>query len=89
MLSYNVERAGPRISRGLYSLHGANTLEHGKRNAETCPLTPAEENEKKGRVFTRMSDVTTRYVVRAKCVAEEQYASFRSALSKTMQRRPG
>ncbi len=38
--------------------------------------------------FKRMSDVTSRYVVRAKCVAEEQYASFRSVLSKTMQR-PG
>ena len=35
-----------------------------------------------------MSDITNRYVVRAKCVAEEQYAFFRSALSKTMQR-PG
>jgi hypothetical protein len=35
-----------------------------------------------------MSDVTNRYVVRAKCVAVEQYASFRSALIKTMQR-PG
>ncbi len=34
--------------------------------------------------FKRMSDVTNRYVVRAKCVAEEQYTSFRSALSKTM-----
>ncbi len=32
-----------------------------------------------------MSDVTNRYVVRAKCVAEEQYGAFRSALSKTMQ----
>ena len=38
--------------------------------------------------FKRMSDVTNRYVVGTKCVAEEQYASFRSALSKTMQR-PG
>ena len=36
--------------------------------------------------FKRMSDATNRYVVRAKCVAEEQYASFRSALSRTMQR---
>ena len=28
--------------------------------------------------FKRMTDVTNRYVVRAKCVVEEQYASFRS-----------
>ena len=35
-----------------------------------------------------MSDVTNRYVVRAKCVVEEQYTSFRSTASKTMQR-PG
>ena len=30
--------------------------------------------------FKRMSDVTIRYVVRAKSVTEEQYESFRSAL---------
>ena len=35
--------------------------------------------------FKRMSDVTTRYVVTANCVAEEEYAFFISALSKTMQ----
>ena len=34
--------------------------------------------------FKRMSDVTNRYVVRSKCVKEEQYVSFRSLLSKTM-----
>jgi hypothetical protein len=38
--------------------------------------------------FKRMSDVTNRYVVRSKCVKEEQYVSFRSLLNKTMQR-PG
>ena len=38
--------------------------------------------------FKRMSDITNRYVVRAKCVPEGQYVSFRSELSKTMQR-PG
>ena len=35
--------------------------------------------------FKRMSDVTNRSVIRAKCVTEEQYESLRSALSKTMQ----
>ena len=35
-----------------------------------------------------MSDVTTRYVVRAKGVAQEQDSAFKSALSKIMQR-PG
>ncbi len=33
-----------------------------------------------------MSDVTSHYIVRAKCVAEAQYASLRSALATTMQR---
>ena len=32
-----------------------------------------------------MSDITIRYVVRAKCVAEEQYESLRYTLSKTME----
>ena len=36
--------------------------------------------------FKCMSDVTKQYVVRAKCDAEEQYQSFRSLLSKAMQR---
>ncbi len=36
--------------------------------------------------FKRMSDVTSHYIVRAKRVAEAQYASLRSALAITMQR---
>ncbi len=36
--------------------------------------------------FKRMSDVTNQYIVRAKRVAEAQYASLRSALVTTMQR---
>ena len=32
-----------------------------------------------------MSDVTNRYVVRVKGVVDEQYVSFRSTLSKTIQ----
>ena len=36
--------------------------------------------------FKRMSDVTCRYIFRAKGVAEAQYASLRSALVMTMQR---
>ncbi len=36
--------------------------------------------------FKRMSDVTSRYIVRAKLVTETQYASLRSALTMTMQR---
>ena len=35
--------------------------------------------------FKSVSDVTNQYVVRATCVSEEQYESFRSELSKTMQ----
>ena len=35
--------------------------------------------------FKCMSDVTNRYVVRAKCVTEEQNESLRSALSNTIQ----
>ena len=38
--------------------------------------------------FKRMSDVTNQYVVRAKRESEQQYQSFRSVLSKTIQR-PG
>ena len=41
------------------------------------------------RIWGQRSLITVRrYVVRAKCVAEEQDVSFRSTLSKTMQR-PG
>ena len=36
--------------------------------------------------FKRMSDVTSHYIVRAKRVAEAQYASLKSALAITMQR---
>ncbi len=36
--------------------------------------------------FKRMSDVTSQYIVGAKCVAEAQYASLRLALAMTMQR---
>ena len=36
--------------------------------------------------FKRMSDVTNRYIVRAKRESEEQYESLRSVLGKPMQR---
>ena len=36
--------------------------------------------------FKRMSDITSHYIVRAKRVAEAQYASLKSALAITMQR---
>jgi hypothetical protein len=39
--------------------------------------------------FKRMSDVTDQYVVRAKQVAESQYASIISALSNTMRHQGG
>ncbi len=70
-----------------------NTLEHVKRyGIETSPNI-AIKMPTKTRVgvvclleFKRMSDVTRHYIVRAKRVAEAQYASLRSTLVMTMQR---
>ena len=120
MLSYNVENAGSRVSRGLSNHCAEQTLWNtAKRNGDDASSEPEDIKRGEGgphektaqdrlwnkrpdgiafkmptktksgvnclMEFNRMSDVTDRYVVMAKCVAEEQYASFRSALSKTMQ----
>ena len=67
-------------------------MEHGKRKGDdTGRYCIQHDHENQLDVmclmeFKHMTDVTNRYVVRAKCVSEEQYVFFRSALNRTMQR---
>ena len=71
------------VGKGFHAKRSHRTDYGVKDPTAKCPRKPKDEICLME--FKHMSDVTNRYVVRAKCVTQEQYEFFRSTLSKTMQ----